>query len=244
MTDLMSMETTGYNSIAGGWTRTLVLRGCRIRAIDQAIARMDAAHLDASAVQRRLDEARNVVERFDENARAEAIVAGAVGEKFDAAASRDRKAAAVEAVADLELEALAAWSAVDSARSAYLESLRTNVDKLRQSARDEAVLAMQEMTLARESLERAAARLGAALPVLSSAAELVNGMQPTMTAPRTAADNINDAGNPGVHAQGAEAQVDIAMSWLARWLERADLEAEARKAEAKKAKTEAAGGAA
>lgn len=239
--DKMTLTTAGHTNTGGRWVSTQILRGTRIRAIDQALAKMDDALVVASDAQRRLETARTALERFDDNAMAEAIVAGAVGEKFDAAASRARKVEATQAVEDLELELAAARSAVDSARGSYMTALGANVDKLRQSARDEALLAMQEMTVAQDALAKAATRLGAAMPIVSSAGELAVGMAPTIRAPRTAADNINDGGHPASHAAEASASVETAMEWLARWIARADEEAEARKAASKaEAKGEAA----
>lgn len=234
--DKMTLTYAGHMSAGGMWVTTHVLRGTRIRAVDEALAKMDNAHIVASDAQKRLEAARTTLERFDDNARAEAIVVGAVGERFDAAASRARKADAAQAVEDLDLEAVAARSALDSARSEYLVAMGTNVDKLRKSARDEAMLAMQEMTVARDALARAASRLGAVMPVMTSVSTIANGMTPIVTAPRTAADDINDGGHPAVHAE----DVESAMSWLARWLERADIEAAERKAESKAAAKEKA----
>lgn len=231
--DTMTLTNTGHTNTGGRWISTLVLRGSRIRAVDQALTKMEDALIVANEVQQRLKAARTVVERFDDNALAEAVVAGAVGEKFDAAASRARKVAAVQAVEDLELEVAVARSAVDTARSAYFAALGANVDKLRQSARAEAVLAMQEMTVAQDALAKASARLNAAMPIMSGAGSLAAGIAPTVTAPRTAADNINDGGHPGVHAASAGAGVETAMEWVARWIERADAEAEERKAASK-----------
>lgn len=240
-TTTLSIESVGYSAASAGYgfTTTTIVRGSRVPAIEKAVAAFDKAHAADADLKRKLEAARTTVQRFDEIAQMEASSAGATGRKFDAAEVRTRKVAAVQALEDLELEAVASSSFLTSVRSDYMTALRENLEALRKAARDEAADCAVRLTTALELTNGTAERLGAVVTLLAGAGELANGMQPTLTAPRTSADNINDGGFPNVLASVAAGEIERSLGWLSRWTARADEEAEARKVEAKKAKAEA-----
>ncbi|WP_144833020.1 hypothetical protein [Microbacterium sp. BH-3-3-3] len=234
-TTSMSIESVGYSAASGaGFTTTLVVRGTGVPAIEKALAAFDKA-LDADAeIKRKLASARTMLERFDELANAEAIIAGATGGKVDPAEVRSRKVAATQAVEDLELEAASTGSYLTTARSEYMAAVRENLEALRKAARDEAADCSLRLSTALEMTRNASARLDAVVSLFAGSAEIANGMAiPAHVAPKTAADDLNDGGYPNVIASLAADELEHSLGWLSRWITRADEQAAERKAAAK-----------
>lgn len=239
-TTTLSIESIGYSAASAGYghTTTILIRGTRVPAIEKAVVAFDKAHAADAEIKRKLEHARTAVQRFDEIAQVEAANAGAVGRKFDTAEMRSRKVATIQALEDLELEAVASSSFLTSVRGDYMNALRENLEALRKAARDDAADCALRLTTAYELTTGAAERLGGVVAVLSGATELANGMSiPTNAAPRTSEDGFDDSGYPNVLASVAAGEIERSLGWLARWIERADEQAEERKAEAKKAKS-------
>ncbi|WZH35470.1 MAG: hypothetical protein PIR02_11860 [Microbacterium enclense] len=228
----MTIDNVGYTPAQGyGYTRVALIRGSGVPAIEKARAAVVEA-LDAyDDVKRRRDSARVAVERFDELAQAEAIVAGAAGERFDVAASREKKATVTQALKDLELETLSASSFLSRSHADYQTALSENLDALRKVARDQATDCSLRLSTALEMTRGAQTRLDAALAVMAGASELAVGMPvPANAAPREASDDFDDSGYPNVLASVAAGELERSLGWLARWIARADEQAAERKA--------------
>ncbi len=179
-----------------------------------------------------------------DQARTAAFEAGRIGEKPDKKALKKKRAAAIQAAEDAELDWLTAESRLQTVRMEYLGTLTHHAPALTSQARAHAENGILELVSALKLARDAETKMTKALSTLGGLPGLVDGneFRPQMPkAPRTSADDFGDGGSPTVHAHLAMESLTKSIGWARRALDHVTATEEEREQAAKlEAEVEAA----
>lgn len=202
-------------------TRAILLQDTEVKGVDRAASDLVEALAAYSGVTRERQAAYAARDRLGDEARVEAVNAGARGLKADRKSLKKKRALAEEVLEDRELAWLEAGGRLSQLHAEYLVAVTHHAPALREAARQVTENSMLELASARQIASRAASNLESSILIMGDLNAVLEGRHGggAVQVPREPGDDISDGGHPAAWAAQSDEPLVRAIGWTARHLD-------------------------